>query len=268
MVIEPSIIPGFSLTVDYYNIEIEDQIATLAAQTIINLCYDAAAGLDNPFCATVNRQGTGLFDNDQAVISGGVNFASRETEGIDFDAQYRRTFDNGDRLSLRAIATHLIKLNFFEDPTEPTDPNRIKGELGDPDWAASFNANYQFGDFGITYSMRFIDDVYKGTYESVNQFTGICPSTGITGLTGRTCTPGELALLDPTNFDQYEDPTFSSETYHNFRLTYSPEDRYEFYVGVDNAFDNKPPFGQLGIANGDPYDTFGRYFYAGFNIDL
>ena len=268
-VFEPRWVPGFSLTVDYYNIEIEDQIAVLGAQTILNNCYDSPSGLDNPFCASVQRDpNTGLFV-EPAVLSGGINFASRETEGVDIDARYRRTFDNGNSLTLRAIATHLIKLNFFEDPTAPNNPNRVKSELGDPDWAASFNAGYEFGNFAIDYSMRYIGSVYKSAYENAEPYTGICPSTGVVGFSGGTCTPGELTTLDPANADQFDDPTFSAETYHNLRFSFRPDgETFEFYTGVDNLFDNQPPFGQLGTAGGDNYDTFGRYFYAGFNIDF
>ena len=268
VILEPSFIPGLSLTADYYSIEIEDQIATLGAQTIINLCYSSPNGIDNPYCGTVNRTATGLFDPNQAVISGGINFASRKTEGIDFDLQYRRTFDNGDRLSVRAIATHLLKLNFFEDPTAPLNPNRVKSELGDPNWQASFNMTYDMGDFEIGYSMRFLDKMYKGSYESANPYTGLCPSTGVVGFSGGTCTPGELTTLDPSNIDQYDNPQFGTKTYHNLRLTWEADEMFEFYVGMDNVFDTKPPFGQLGTAGGDPYDTFGRYVYAGFNIEL
>lgn len=47
-----------------------------------------------------------------------------------------------------------------------------------------------------------------------------------------------------------------------------PETDFSFYVGVDNVFDNKPPFGQLGTAGGDPFDTFGAFYYVGFSADF
>ncbi|WP_435202955.1 TonB-dependent receptor domain-containing protein [Qipengyuania sp. 902] len=268
VVLEPRFLPGFSVTVDYYNIEIEDQIAVLGAQTILNNCYDSPTGIDNPFCTTVSRDATtGLFV-EPAVLSGGINFASRETEGIDIDVRYNRTFDNGNRLSVRAIATHLLKLNFFEDPTSPINPNRIKSELGDPDWAASLNTTYDFGDVALTWSARYIGPMYKSAYENQNPYQGLCPTSGVVGSSGGTCTPGELVTLDPANADQYADPTFSDKIYNNFRITWDVQEEFSFYLGVDNAFDVKPPFGQLGIAGGEPYDNFGRYWYAGFNIEL
>ncbi len=269
VILEPSFIPGLNITVDYYNIEVTNLIAALSAQTIINQCYDDANGINNSFCATVKRDAaTGLFVIP-AVVSGGVNFASQKTRGVDIDAQYSHTFENGNRLRMRAIATRLLTLDNYTSPTDPAVPNRQRSELGDPDWAASFNMNYDFGDFDITYSMRYLGKQTKSSYENQNSYTGRCPASGLTGFTGGTCTPGALTTLDPANNDQYDDPFFKAVTYHNLRLNWAADDSlFKFYIGVDNVFDKQPPFGQLGTAGGDPYDTFGRYFYAGFRIDM
>ena len=52
---EPRFAPGLSLTVDWYRIRVTNLIAALGAQQIVNLCYDTAGGITNPYCATVNR---------------------------------------------------------------------------------------------------------------------------------------------------------------------------------------------------------------------
>ncbi|PZT87161.1 MAG: TonB-dependent receptor [Citromicrobium sp.] len=270
VVYEPSFIPGLSFTVDYYDIEIENQISSLSAQAILNNCYDNANGLDNVYCSTVQRDpNTGLFI-EPAVLSSGINFARRKTRGIDFDLQYGHTFDNDHSMSLRVIATHLLDLDFFEDPADSEAPNRVKGELGDPTWAGSFSANYDIGPVDLTWSMRFLDKMAKGSYESFNSYTGRCPADGSTGYTGGTCTPGEIATLDPSNIDQFEDPWFPIKVYHNVRLNFEVSDKHDinFFAGVDNLFDEQPGFGLLGTSGGDPYDTFGRYFYAGAKVDF
>lgn len=270
VVIEPRFIPGLNFTIDYYKIKVDSLIAVLGAQQIINLCFDDANGITNPFCSTVQRDpATGLFDSTQAVISGGVNFAAQKTEGIDFDVQYTKSFDNGHRLRFRAIATYLMTLNNFTNPADAELPDRQRSELGDPKWAASANINYDFGAIDLTWSMRYEGPQAKAAFENQNRFIGRCPASGVVGFSGGTCTPGELTILDPLNNDQFEKPYFKAQTYHNVRLNWEIDDgRYNFYVGVDNLFDNQPPFGQLGTAGGDPYDTFGRYFYAGFNIEM
>jgi outer membrane receptor protein involved in Fe transport len=45
-------------------------------------------------------------------------------------------------------------------------------------------------------------------------------------------------------------------------------DRFQFYMGVDNLFDTAPPLGLLGTGAGDPFDAIGRYFYAGATVDF
>ncbi|MFN4357442.1 TonB-dependent receptor domain-containing protein [Sphingopyxis alaskensis] len=263
-VFEPSFLPGFNFTVDYYKIKVKSLIATLTAQTIINLCYDSPNGINNQFCATVNRDpATGLFDQTAgAVISGGVNFAAQKTEGIDFDMAYRRTFDNGHRLSLRAIATHLLRLDNFTDPLNPSNPNRQMSELGDPRWAANASINYDFGDFDLSWSVRYIGKQTIGTWEAQNSYKGPCPSTGtIPG--GGACTPGDIVTLPPQNADQFPRVYYPDALYHNFRANLEVDRKFNFYFGIDNVFDKQPPLGLLGTAAGDPYDSFGRYFYAG-----
>lgn len=273
LVLEPRFIPGLNLTVDYYRIKVTNLIAALGAQTIVNLCYDSATGINNPFCATVNRDAaTGLFVQP-AVISGGVNFAKQETRGIDLDLSYRKTFDNGQKLTVRAIATRVTMLDNYTDPTNPTVPNRQLGELGDPLWAANFSVAYDFGAVDVGYSVRYIGKQAIGAWEAQHQYTGLCPSTGagrgLTGLSGRSCTPGQLATLDPQNLDQFPEVYYPGRIYHNMRINYElPDKKFNFYVGIDNLTDVKPPFGLLGTASGDPYDTFGRYVYAGFKANF
>lgn len=266
-VFEPSFLPGFNFTVDYYRIKVKNLIAVLGAQTIVNNCYDSPNGIGNSFCSTISRDPTTGMFNDPALISGGINFAAQKTEGIDFDVAYRRTFDNGHRLSFRAIATYLIRLDNYTDPADPELPNRQKGEIGDPEWAANASLNYDFGAFDLTYSVRYLGKQTIGAWETQNSYIGRCPTTGAqAGLTGHTktpCTPGELTRLDATNLDAFPNAFFSDAFYHNFRLNMEVDKKFNFYVGVDNAFDRKPPFGQLGTAGGEPYDTYGRFFYAG-----
>jgi len=272
-VFEPRFVPGLSLTVDWYRIRVTNLIAALGAQQIINLCYNSPTGISNPFCATVNRDpATGLFVQP-AVISGGVNYAKQETKGIDFDLSYRRSFDNGHKLNFRAIATRVMTLNNYTDPTNPNVPNRQLGELGDPLWAANASINYDFGAVDFTYTARYIGKQSISTWEAQHSYTGLCPSTGasagLTGFSGRSCTPGQLTTLDPADADYSEYVYYPGAIYHNVRLNFELADKkYNFYIGIDNVMDKKPPFGLLGTAGGDPYDTYGRMMYAGFKASF
>ena len=269
-VFQPRLIPGLSVTVDYYKIKVNQLISALGAQQIINLCFDSDSGINNPFCATVNRDpATGLFV-EPAVISGGVNFAAQKTKGIDIDVAYRRTFANGHKLALRGIGTRVLRIDNFTDPTNPQVPNRQLKELGDPEFAANFNANYDFGVIDLTYNLRFLGKQTIGAFETQNRFIGLCPPSGSTGLSGGTCVPGELTRRDPLNLDAFPQKNYPQVYYHSARINFEiPGARkYNFYVGADNIFDKKPPLGLLGTAGGDPYDTYGRFLYAGATIRL
>ena len=275
-VISPSFIPGLSLTIDYYNIKVSNLIATLSGQQVANLCYDSASGIGIPACASLNRDPiTGLF-NIPALVAGPTNFAAQRTKGIDFDIAYRKTFDNGDKLATRLIATRVLALNNFTNVALPTEPNRQLSELGDPKWSASFSLGYDFGDLDIQYAARYIGkQVNAGlAYETLFPYRGVCPVSGVTPNTGGingaavSCTAGSIVTVAPNNADSVAKKWYPDVLYHDIRLGFDVGNDFRFYAGVNNLLDRQPPGGLLGTAGGDPFDSFGRNFFFGFNADF
>src|SRR5262249_4583813 len=55
-VFQPSFIPDFSLSVDYYDIQVDKVITAPTAQQILNACYDSPT-LANQFCGLFQRVG-------------------------------------------------------------------------------------------------------------------------------------------------------------------------------------------------------------------
>ena len=277
-VFEPHQIPGLNFTVDWYRIKVANRIATPSLGILMSLCFDSPTPYaTNPYCSSTvtdipgtlprRSDGSGLYAGSAGVVTG-VNFAAQRTEGIDFDISYKHTFSNGDKVSVRGIATRVLLLDNNVDITNPTVPNRQLGELGDPLWAANMTFNYDFGPVDFTYTARYIGKQTIGAWEDQNKFTGVCPGSGLTGFSGRTCTPGQLAVLDPQDNDLTQEVFYPGVIYHNVRLNFSVDDnKFNFYVGIDNVMDKKPPFGLLGTAGGDPYDSYGRFLYAGFKVN-
>jgi outer membrane receptor protein involved in Fe transport len=259
---EPKFAPGFSFTVDYYNITVKNLISALGAQQIVNLCYSSLNGINNGYCSTVSRDpSTGLFV-EPAVISGGINFAKQKTRGIDFDLAYKHTFDNGHKLNIRGIATYTLTLNNFTDPLNPTLPNRQRSELGDPVIAANLDVKYDFGAWDVSYSARYIGKQTIGAWEAQHSYTALC--TTATVASGKcTGTAGQLGINLPDNLDQFPQVYYPAVVYHDIRVGVDVNSKFSFYGGVDNALDKKPPLGLLGTAGGDPFDSFGRFFYFG-----
>jgi outer membrane receptor protein involved in Fe transport len=276
VVVEPSFVPGLSLTVDYYNIKVKNLIATLSAQQVVNLCYDSSTGINIPACSSINRDPTtGLF-NVPALIAGPTNFAAQRTKGIDFDLAYRKTFDNGHKLTTRLIATRVLSLNNFTNAAAPNEPNRQLSELGDPKWSASLSLGYDFGDFDILYAARYIGKQVNASlaYETLFPYRGACPPSGITPNTGGVngtavpCTAGTIVDVAPNNADAVAQKWYPDVLYHDIRIGFDVGNDFRFYAGVSNLLDRQPPGGLLGTAGGDPFDSFGRNFFFGINADF
>ena len=54
----PEYIEGFSVTLDFYDIEIEDAIVSVASQNVADNCVDATGGPDELYCSAVDRNPT------------------------------------------------------------------------------------------------------------------------------------------------------------------------------------------------------------------
>jgi len=248
-VLTPRWVPGLSLSVDYYRIRVTNLIATLGAQTILNQCVDLPT-INNQFCQLIfPRDAAGDFASP-VLISAGVNYAKQEADGIDFELAYRHNFSNGHRFNLHGVMTYVLKRNNFTDPVNATFGDRQLSELGDPQWAANLNLGYGIGHFNLSYSLNYIGKQTIGSYESQHSYQG----------------------RPPTNADLTQEVWYPAVLYHAARLDIKVpqggKDKFDFYIGMDNIFDSKPPLGLLGTAGGDPFDSIGRYVYAGATVDF
>ena len=269
-VFQPRFLPGFSLTVDYYDIEITDAISGLSGQGIINRCYDDPVTIDNPFCAAVFRRSTddvftnfaldgqsgrrlpGLEDATFPIVGPGFlnqpfNFQSLQAEGIDFDAAYRTSLFSDVNLSLRAVVSHVLKRRDFTFITDPERATRLEGVVGDPEWAGTFSADLDFGQFSVNYDLRFLDRQLIGDYEQQNSFQG----------------------RDPTNLDVRDVLRYPRQFYHDIRFQFKTDENFRFYTGIDNFTDELPPFGATGVgAATGIFPVEGRVFYAGAELNF
>ncbi|HVR90606.1 MAG TPA: TonB-dependent receptor [Novosphingobium sp.] len=81
VVLQPAFIPGFSLSVDYWEIAIKNGIATTLGQDIINQCFLGS----QTYCNQIQRtNGVITF-----VTGGAFNQASQDVRGIDIEVGYR-----------------------------------------------------------------------------------------------------------------------------------------------------------------------------------
>jgi outer membrane receptor protein involved in Fe transport len=247
-VLTPAMLPGFSLSVDYYSIKIKNVITAPSAQQVFNACYDLPS-LSNPFCALFSREdasggqsGIPYGIQNNSLHLGPQNYAKLKARGVDIEAAYRHQIGNLGRLDTRLNWTHALELTQWIDPTNPAYGDRLLSELGNPKDAFNWDTSLKNGRFTFGYRMRYIGKMTVGTYEATNSFEG----------------------RPPEDADYSEKAWYPSRIYHDVRLGIDVGPKYNFYMGVDNLTNVKPPYGLSGIGGGSAiYDSIGRFMYAG-----
>ncbi len=116
-VLEPSFIPGLTVSVDYFNITVDGFIAAgIAAQTTLDQCL--ATG--NPtFCDLITRASNGSLIAGIAGVGfqqTNLNIAELETAGIDVQVNYRTDIGSLGGLRFDYAATFLDKFDFASFP--------------------------------------------------------------------------------------------------------------------------------------------------------
>ncbi|MDB5705258.1 MAG: TonB-dependent receptor [Sphingomonas bacterium] len=247
-VYSPSYVPGLSISVDYYNIKVNDVITAPSAQQIVDACYDAPT-LTNPFCGLFQRagaQGGPAGEVPFEILEGTLqqtllNYASLKVRGIDVDISYSHDIGIG-RLGSHFVWTHSLQNDAFLDPANPAQADRIQGEVGDQKDQFNWNVDLKTGPIQLAYQMRYIGPAVVNFYEDLYSFQG----------------------NPPQNADYSLPAKYPQVFYHNVKLGIDANDKFNFYLGVENLTNLKPPLGATGVgAFTGIYEPRGRYFYAG-----
>ena len=239
-------VPGLSVTVDFYKITVNNLIATLTPQQILNACYDSTTGINNVYCALISRNSDSTFAAN-GIVSRGINFAKQKTDGIDTDIAYNHTLNSGDKLAASIVVSWVGQRDNYINPVSPGIATPQLYGLGDPQWRIRSTFGYTHGPIDFRYTFEFIGrQVIAADYSVQNSFDG----------------------RPPTNADAYPTIYYPDLTYHNIRVNYNVDKKFQFYVGADNVTNQLPPLGLLGNEGGNPYDPYGRTFYAGFKVNL
>lgn len=246
-VFQPKFVPGFSFSADYYNITVNNVINTPSAQSIINACYDLPT-LNNQFCGAFQRDTTRPLNQGQYVNNSlaatPLNYAKLVVSGIDFDIGYERTLGKIGKFSIHGIYTLALQASNFLDPTNPTFEDRTLSELGDPQNSFNIDVSLKHGPVTLGYKMQYLDKMTNGAYERYFSVQGRAPTN-----------PNAVA-------QEYK--LYPVVTYHNVRAAIDVNPKFNVYLGVDNVFDQLPPFGLSGAGAGSAiYPNVGRYIYTG-----
>lgn len=153
----PSFI-DFNVALDYFNIEINDQVAQFGAANIVNACYNSENFPNDPLCTLFTRApGTDptrpyeiLTINDSYV-----NVARQANEGIDLTGRYTQDLGFGD-LTVNARASYI--LNWESQLRNASIPNELHDRIGNPEWVANMNARLDMGDWTYFWAANFVPE--------------------------------------------------------------------------------------------------------------
>ena len=232
----PEFIEGFTMTVDYYSIEIEDAILEVSAQNIADNCVDASGGPDALYCSQVDRNP--VTNDIELVRSGFLNASAFNVAGVEAEFNYEFSlgqFDLPGDMRTKLFVSSLEKLERFEFQTRPDEINVEKGEIGDPDLQIRFNADYSLDDLVVGYGMRYIDE---------SALFDVSPNGG---------SPEDLT------------PAFiDTMITHDITVGYRISDNIAVSGGIRNFTDELPE----GYTFNALYDLIGRKVFASVNISL
>lgn len=152
VVLRPSFLPGFGMSVDFYNIKIKKAIAINSSQFVVNQC---AAG-DAVSCSQITRNASNIIT---AITLLPFNALSEVARGIDIEASYRSNLGPGT-MELRTLVNYTDRLaiisaaNTIERAGEVG--NNVGAAEGVPRWRALATATYTLDPVTLQLKGRFI----------------------------------------------------------------------------------------------------------------
>ncbi|HEX2493111.1 MAG TPA: TonB-dependent receptor [Steroidobacter sp.] len=259
LVFTPEFLSGFTVTLDYYDIKVEQLINSLGADFILNTCLETG---DPTYCDRVRRDANGsIWLGDTGfIIDPILNTGSLQTKGVDAEVNYRFDIGRGGGLGLSLIGTYVDE--FVTEPLPGAATYDCVGLYGlvcgvpIPEWRHKLRGSWQ-APFGLDLSLtwRFINSV------------------------DLDATSDDPSLAGEVN---WSDRQLGSRSYFDLMASYTMNDVMVFSnltgrLGINNMLDEDPPLiGQSNCpsvyCNGNTfpqvYDTLGRYLFVGLTADF
>lgn len=214
-VLRPSFLDNFSVTVDYWDVDISNVIQSPTAQDVVDNCADT---LSDTFCGLFSRN-----DNAASPTFGGLNFLSltpqnfnsARARGIDFAANYKTDWGK-NTFGAALVGSRQLDLDLFPSAT---DANFIDPELGEiqrPKLSGNLLLSWERGPaylgFQTTYQgEQGLSAVEIETFETVFGQSGIADETFVFDLNGSFDIREDVTLYGGVNNITNETP-FITET--------------------------------------------------------
>ncbi|MCR9270275.1 MAG: TonB-dependent receptor [Hyphomonadaceae bacterium] len=238
----------------YYEIEIEDEVASLAASQIVGACYDSP-GLTDPQCQFITRAPRVAGDERSGEIvfveALNQNLDQRTNRGIDYNLEFDMDFnipqlEDAIEYSLIARATQTLEQIELQAVVGGFDVDNDLREYGNPEWRLNLTNIASWQDWSFLFQSRFIGNMIENNDDPLDPQTFGLYACVIAG--DQPCNQFDA-------LDHY--------WVHDMSLRYSTGD-WTLRGGVSNVFNDQPPLtdnNQLSNIAGIGYDLGGRTFF-------
>ncbi len=239
----PSFAEGLTVTVDRFEIDINDAIASVARQAAVDLCYDTVA---RQFCNQTTRGTSPLLPGVNYVLTAvnevQQNINEYNIKGADISVNYVFGFENIGDFNVNLNWTIYDQADEVQLLGNVLDLKGLAGgstiDQGYIENQAVLNLGWHRNAFSANWNMRYVG-------------------------------PAEMGF--GTKEDGF--PQLNSKLYHNVNVAWEFTQKSRIYIGVNNLFDTDPPFmasGSSGTQALDTvpgyYDVFGLSAYAGITF--
>lgn len=259
---QPDWLPGFSASIDWFKVSIDDAIATVGTNEVARRCLQDQ---EQQFCDLLTFDGTTDAGNYPKMILVGnqfVNVAQSRVEGIDAEVGYRTgisLFGGDEALSTRVFATYLLDRSDIGATGAVTRFDGLTGVAPDTGAPGIFPTFKATGNF--TYSNGPVRAFFQGR---------------LIGSGKRTYRIGGADAVEGTNI---ADNSVPAVFYLDTRLSYDFEigsSEIEAFVAATNLLDKSPPvtptfsafLGYASQANTSLFDVLGRRFTVGVKLRM
>ncbi len=214
VVLQPSFLPGFATSIDYYDIEVNGVIDFLTAQDVADACL---VNNVQSYCSQLRYDANGRL---RFIDLKYENLNSLLSEGVDIEASYAFGLGEGE-MSLRFMTTHYMSRATDDRITVREEAGENTGST--PDWVYRATARYTMDALTVQLTARgHSDGVVDNRW--IECSTNCPPSTNINN---RTINDNSI------------DGEWFFDLYGAYALNLG-DGQGEVYISIKNMFDTDP----------------------------
>lgn len=170
----PRWIPGLTISADYIDLQLRNQIVPTTLAQAIQTCYDSPTFPDSSAQIGVNTCNSFSRDSAFQVANGYsigfLNLGSIDVRALNMSLNYPIELGSVGQLTLRGSAYHLIRYN-TSAAGDFSDTQQTAGSFGRPKWKTQLQARYEKGGFfgQLTWNWRNKTRIFSSGLPATNE---------------------------------------------------------------------------------------------------